>query len=96
MTDKIESALSAEEWAIALHRKSGAAPSANTPVRRIAMDNASLPDTDPRKMTRDRIDDVRVAARQMPSRDSESNPGLQERLLSLADALESYLPPSDD
>jgi hypothetical protein len=63
----------------------------------IALANAALPDSDPRKITRKHIAMLREAGRQ---RDSLSPPYLDitlddaAELLAFADALESYLPPA--
>jgi hypothetical protein len=62
----------------------------------IALANAALPDSDPRKITRARVDALREVAREI---DAE-NKGMitqcgwaDDFLNGLADALESYLPP---
>lgn len=59
-------------------------------VRRlIAIANAALPDDDPRKITRARVEALRSVCRHNP----DTLPGYGVPLRELADALASYLPP---
>jgi hypothetical protein len=58
----------------------------------IALANAALPDTDPRKITRAMVEDIRHAAAEVAT----FHPQLDRLAAALdrhADALESYLPP---
>jgi len=95
-TRKIEPALSEQEWAavletIEIKRERQLAPSADQCAHDIAVANAALPDSDPRKITRATIEDIRSAAEQIQLDPEEYYRG--RRLLSFADALASYLPP---
>lgn len=87
-TDRIEPALSAEEWA--------ARPDMYDIVTRweesdlpkiIAAANADLPDSDHRKITREMVSDARLAAT------NAGHAKWSARYNAIADALESYLPP---
>jgi hypothetical protein len=100
MTDRIEPALTAEEWAkrVGVYGWDyGSGFIVDRPHAIIAVLNAALPDADPRKITRKHIAMLREAGRQ---RDSLSPPYLDitlddaAELLAFADALESYLPPA--
>jgi hypothetical protein len=112
MSEKIEPALSAEEWKAGRFgdqsqfveisgvgdldvanedRYSGQVVDA---VKVIALANAALPDSDPRKITREKILLVRSAIVHEPYAGSSSpNPDGAAALQAFADALESYLPP---
>lgn len=57
----------------------------------IALANAALPDTDPRKITREWVREIRGAARDYALPDGFLHSG--EVLNRIADALASYLPP---
>jgi hypothetical protein len=107
MTGRIEPALTKEEWATLREQvcsNEGVAawldecyqPDEVGAVRIIAAMNYRLPDSDPRKITRARVDALREVAREI---DAE-NKGMitqcgwaDDFLNGLADALESYLPP---
>jgi hypothetical protein len=93
VTDKIEPALSAEEWARlprqVTHFIEESAGVGDYPAI-IAVCNAALPDSDPRKITADQVHCLRIAA------DALKVTGLlSQSLYRFADALESYLPPTD-
>jgi hypothetical protein len=91
MSEKIEPALSAEEWKHAQESgRHGHGVRAVEIYREIAHLNAALLDSDPRKITRGQIERLRraVAIAVSESRDSDASFGLM-----LLDALESYLPP---
>jgi hypothetical protein len=95
-----EPALSAEEW-----RRLGdgspvdewfkAFPNVGS-VQAVAVSNHLLPDSDPRKITRAWAEAIRQAAHDIEDADvmvTEVPPAHAPILRSLADALESYLPP---
>lgn len=97
MSEKIEPALSEEEWEdvlriVSVHGPDGLAlavgyedcigPNEEARAYSIAINNAALPDDDRRKITREMVNDLRRI-------DSEEYPPLSR----IADALESYLPP---
>lgn len=133
MSDKIESALTAEEWKerrvrfvglpeLVLHDdgdgmelvvyagdciweklKFNQAPAIDLPSL-IALANAALPDSDPRKITREDVEVLRSAAEDLEHAceygrwcrwciDHSLGLANRVRLKRLADALESYLPP---
>lgn len=90
MTDKIEPALTPEEWRDtdrAMRQHVGALPErADDLAQVIALANAALPDSDPRKITRE---DVRACRR-------ETNDWFEDRdemLRGLADRIAALLPP---
>ena len=95
MTDHIEPALSAEEWArLQTADYLGFLMETNDeildrPAQAIAVANAALPDTDPRKITREMVATLRDVTAPGSASGFETN----AELTSLADALESYLPP---
>jgi hypothetical protein len=63
----------------------------------VALANAALPDTDPRKITRARVDALRDVAREIDAENKSMITSLgwaDDFLLALADSLESYLPPA--
>jgi hypothetical protein len=104
MTNRIEPALSAEEWARGIPGVFGwddgsvfidwrepeplEGPHVDRPHAIIAALNAALPDSDPRKITRALVRRLRETA--YTAADGYSGPTW---LADLADALESYLPP---
>lgn len=105
MTEKIEPALTAEGWRLssaaerpehALGSLRGLFPSdeyfdaADLPAV-IALANAALPDSDPRKITRERVAAIRTAAE--GSRRHYNAEPFANALRDFANALESYLPP---
>lgn len=67
----------------------------------IALANAALPDTDPRKITREKVELIRDGVQQIaaavddmrPSTEKADARALSVALGAFADALESYLPP---
>lgn len=111
----IEPALTASEWSI--YERMGEDTRLRTvgdvlskpilfPVdvsRAIAALNFSLPDSDPRKITRTTIDAIREGAfdveyergRGLIKSPQEASDELAKQLFSIADALESYLPPTE-
>lgn len=111
MIEFIEPALTPEEWAAVLaHPEAPFAwieQTGDRPHAAIALRNFMLPDSDPRKITRERIAALRSAADVVydAMQDAEEGgrgrvPGSEDALRSLyaqasaiADALESYLPP---
>lgn len=100
MTEKIEPALSAEEWAEVsrMEIEAVAAQFYERPVAVVAFANAALPDSDPRKITRETVNLLReIVANEHESAklNEPSNIGEAEisGLTQLADALKSYLPP---
>lgn len=101
MSEKIEPALSAEEWATALEPDSRDALAyevtylwgRSRPAGAIAIANTALPDSDPRKITREMVDEVRrVASAINPSAADADGEESVRSLARIADALESYLP----
>jgi hypothetical protein len=104
MSDKIEAALTSDEWKALQWSEFAAAdmiaasrvPFADRPLAIIAILNAALPDSDPRKITREWIQSIRDSADAV---DGEWGVGKGDhpiaiRLAAIADALESYLPES--
>jgi hypothetical protein len=109
MTEHIEPALPPEDWA--MHAESAADENVALqeylswhtvrPVQSIALANAALPDTDPRKITREMVEAMRYAAYMLmevsrEAADDEEFAKLHtnaDRLFAGADALASYLPP---
>lgn len=99
MTGKIEPALTAEEWARFRDSRTDVAemgtPTAYLyhyadPGQCLAVANAMLPDSDPRKITDEKVGLLRNALRTIRL----DRPGFNlAELDELADALESYLPP---
>lgn len=103
LTGKIEPALSAEEWKrfrerFQMYEEMG------TPdmykfegyfgAQGVAVHNATLDDSDPRKITREKIATMRRAVVHEPYAGSSSpNPEGTAALRAFADALDSYLPP---
>lgn len=62
-----------------------------SPAALIALANAALPDSDPRKITREKIEHMKAIAESIrPTTSNESHIGFLEEF---ATALESYLPP---
>jgi hypothetical protein len=118
MTDRIEPALSADEWKASsfklgaewwdgtvsgdeesVHIESGTDPQESAgPIRGprlaslIALANAALPDSDPRKITRARVDALRFAASSLRHECGSDDEDARD-VEAIADALESYLPP---
>lgn len=110
MTDKIEPALSAEEWA-KIQEAGGAqnyessideyGHEPKTSAYMIALWNSVLPDSDPRKITREMVLRLRTASDLIGKLGAEMGkswaslvlPGMAAKLRADADALESYLPP---
>jgi hypothetical protein len=99
MTDRIEPVMTADDWAHALKvglREYDSAV-ADTPwhcAYVIALNNAALPSTDPRKITRERIEHIR----DMLGADSSWTGASDEdfaRAQHILDALASYLPPPE-
>lgn len=91
MSEKIEPALSPEEWSEAIRNPIQWGINGDEPhitVQQIAVANAALPSGDPRKITREKVEMMRRAAWNVPDGYS-GNLALSE----FADALESYLPP---
>jgi hypothetical protein len=90
MSEKIDPALTAEEWAHAMDAdvRDGLAYEVcylwgrSRPAGAIAIANAALPDSDPRKITREKL---RLVGRLMGAHEDDEKAFL--------DALESYLPP---
>lgn len=92
MSEKIEPALSAEEWA--RKREDGldlyddfVSDRPGSGPRIIAAINDDLPDDDSRKITREWVIELRRVAQAFPSL------GELREIAAMADALESYLPP---
>ena len=111
MSDRIEPALTPEEWRTAKLWLAGKMiggkvrgsvvldlPDKHTPAA-LALANAALPDTDPRKITREWVADIRERADDLAGEiaewvgDSPRTEAQIARLRRIADALESYLPP---
>lgn len=98
---KIEPALSAEEWATSRIPGGVAAGEWITPEQApgyIALLNDALPDDDPRKITREKIDKLRemvsyAAGAYTFSAESEELKADEAMLAPFLDALASYLPP---
>jgi hypothetical protein len=108
MTDRIEPALTEEEWANNgedvvggyLDWESGVIDTSGTYVSRgprfipalIALANAALSDSDPRKITREMVDDLRMAASGLRHEygSVDEDAASVDRV---SDVLESYLPP---
>lgn len=96
MGDKIEQALTKDEWEHALDpdvRESLAYEvtylwGKTRPGAAIALANAALPDSDPRKITREIVEAIRKAYLEFGQTNETT-----DRILEIADALESYLPP---
>jgi hypothetical protein len=93
MTDRLEPALSEEEWArvhdgTARWAVLDMAPEVQRKM--IALANAALPDDDPRKITWEMVTVIREAAH-VPQHDGAT--WEDERVTRIADTLESYLPP---
>lgn len=100
---KIDPALTAEEWGDVLGdpmladgdvhtvARSWIMPDP-TPAQWIALANAMLPDSDPRKITREKLATIRHALDLLPrvEQDDYADYSTAE---AFADALESYLPP---
>jgi hypothetical protein len=86
---------------IALLEKPGVATGAlDQPARAIALLNDALPDSDPRKVTREKIEAIRLRAQRSDyvpesGEDLEANGQwpLDNAVDAFLDALESYLPP---
>jgi hypothetical protein len=77
---------------IALLEKPGVATGAlDQPARAIALLNDALPDSDPRKITREMVNDLRDVA--IGVQGACGSPEKDAQLLRYVDALESYLPP---
>jgi hypothetical protein len=113
MTDRVEPALSGYEWS---HVRRGGdtlrdaqLDAAIEGVRRlraehmpalIALANAALPDSDPRKITREMVAAMRDAAHSAESRHDRSGELVdyetQRQFEQWADALSSYLPPEPE
>ena len=93
MTEKIEPALSAEEWAGKVeyeysvnHGSEYLADGPEAAHKIIALANHELPDDDPRKITREKL----TAFVRM---DLRGPPGVPGHFTEFLRALESYLPP---
>lgn len=110
MTDKIEPALTTEEWANVQRFGVGLLAievlvAEDEPQKAVAIANAALPDSDSRKITRERVAAIREAADELESNlknphwrmdDDRSWAAYNVRLCrEMADALESYLPPAN-
>jgi hypothetical protein len=108
--EKIKPAMTAAEWARGIngHDWEHLAALAGTEAQLIALANAALPDSDPRKITRERVQSLRALAEELAFDDctipeDEDAPltlaGREHRhrliaeARNLAAALESYLPP---
>jgi hypothetical protein len=96
MSEKIEPVLTEEEWAL------GPGVADLHPVfdgaKIIAVANARLPESDPRKITREKIAAMRLVFDQWDGCGPGEYLGDREEYTSLErflDALESYLPPSN-
>lgn len=95
MSERITPALTPEEWEYAMHEdvRDGLAYEVtylwgrSRQAGAIALANAALPDDDPRKITRERVNILRELWAECPYE-------YQTALRELADALESYLPPA--
>lgn len=97
MTDKIKPALTAEEWERVRQTPGGAADyddavgdSPETRAYLIALNNDALPDSDPRKITRADVDNLRGIL------SGDAWAVAKSDIRWLAAALESYLPPETD
>lgn len=103
MTDKIEPALTPEEWRDALSEdmRDGLAYEVSylwgreRPHAAIAIANAALPDSDPRKLAREMVRYLLEIARFCESVSEERTGEIEPetKLRDIAAALESYLPP---
>ena len=91
MSEKIEPALSAEEWRDLLE---GMPVGTFDDAAAIALANHSLADDDPRKITRERIETLRSAMELAVEGRRHYRPAEGDALAFL-DALESYLPPAE-
>lgn len=100
MSEKIEPALTPEQWASLQGNefarydmaKRFATGTEGTTVGLIALLNAALPDSDPRKITRAHVDFLRSCA---IDADASDNRGWDaEPLREIANLLEAYLPPA--
>lgn len=98
MTDKIEPVLSAEEWAdlrnpilrAPLLAQLGGGTDPRAIAQTITILNDALPDSDPRKITREMIEGLRNSVDVLGFC---GYPWRAEQVQSVADALASYLPP---
>ena len=104
MTPEIEPATSAEDWAVHIEAARDAGLSLQAylwagqayPARTIALANAALPDSDPRKITRHHVERLRMVAATLHMRESGMAGPMtivSNELNEIAEALESYLPP---
>lgn len=92
MTDKIEPALSAQRWRDDVIPGGVAAPYwifAEQAPEFIALLNHALPNDDPRKITRETLDELRSVVRTH----EHDRGGSVAAEIAFLDALESYLPP---
>lgn len=89
MSEEIEPALTADDWARELS-VADLHPFLDT-EKIIAVANAALPDSDPRKITRERIALLRVELGWAENAEYSNDPEARRFL----DALESYLPPTE-
>ena len=88
MTERIEPALTPEEWADGPDLDGDCFCTADQAYR-IAIANQRLSDTDPRKITRDKLDSIRST---LKAADGEWYQDVSDDMAFL-DALASYLPP---
>lgn len=88
--DGMEFVVRAPDGTISEKLKFSLAPDVDLPAL-IALANASLPDSDPRKITREWVRELRGVAEDYEYRGLDPNP--YDTLRGIADALESYLPP---
>lgn len=103
MTDRIEPALTATQWAsVYAVKRAGILQDTLLTLDTadlglaglIAAANAALPDSDPRKITRAMVEEIREAAASHAAYDSLPQfAALAARVQRIADALSSYLPP---
>lgn len=106
MSEKIEPALTPEEWAKVVAEHTETPFSAPTSIyydliggnpdgcaEIIALNNFVLPHDDPRKITREKLKVMRAAADSIKDEFGIGHDDEYSTLYSLADALESYLPP---
>lgn len=98
MADKIEPALTAEDWSVCIRARGGSpTPDAGEVaelVREIALANYDLPDSDPRKITREMVAFLRSWQKECAESYNSNMEDDAPTYAALADALESYLPPA--
>lgn len=91
---KVPPALTAEEWEYALGQPHGLLEYLMRPAEAIiASANHALPDDDPRKITREWVEQLRAWAGVL---ENDRGDVAGADLRSIADALESYLPPAKE